>query len=79
MPIKIAMSCFGRNGRARHRERQRTQEKRDGFHLEADAAEQAHEDEISPADAGKDEKRQRNGDARLASTGNDELHGGEHL
>ena len=77
MPIKIAMSCLGSSSGTV--ERQRTQEKRDGFHLEADAAEQAHEDEISPADAGKDEKRQRNGDARLASAGNDELHGGEHL
>ena len=68
-----------RNGRARHRERQRTQEERDGLHLEADAAEQAHEDEIAPADAGEHEEGQRNGDVRLAAACNHELHGCEHL
>ena len=35
------------------------------FHFKADAAEQAHDDEIRPADYRKDKKGERNGGGRL--------------
>ena len=68
-----------RHGRAGDGERQRTQEKRDGLHLKADAPERAHYDEVAPADQRERQKGQRDGDGRLIARGDDQLHGRQHL
>ncbi len=81
-PIKIAISCLGSSsGTVEPVTASDSVHRKNAYrlHFKADAAEQAHDDEIRPADYRKDKKGERNGGGRLVALRDNELQTGEDL